>query len=132
MYIYILIILTVAVLDGIWLTINSQMYQTMYSNVQKSSFIVDWKAAMFAYLAIFIMIAFYAVPGVEKAGGSFFDAIRVAGLLGLLTYAVYNFTNLAVLRDYSWKVAILDTLWGGILFTLTSFIVVKLKKYIQI
>uniref|UniRef100_A0A6C0BEZ1 DUF2177 family protein n=1 Tax=viral metagenome TaxID=1070528 RepID=A0A6C0BEZ1_9ZZZZ len=129
---YILIILTVAVLDGIWLTLNSHMYQRMYSNVQKAPFIVDWKAAIFAYLAIFIMIAFYAVPGVENAGGSFFDAIRVAGLLGLLTYAVYNFTNLAVLRDYSWKVAILDTLWGGVLFTLTSFIVVKLKKYIQI
>lgn len=41
-----------------------------------------------------------------------------AFLTGLTVYAVYDFTVLALFQDYTLSVAILDTLWGGVLFTL--------------
>jgi uncharacterized membrane protein len=45
--------------------------------------------------------------------------------LGASTYAVYDFTVLAVFKDYPLYLAVGDTLWGGTLFaivyTLKSF-----------
>lgn len=38
----------------------------------------------------------------------------VAGVaLGLLAYGTYDFTNLATLKDWSWKVTVVDLIWGG-------------------
>jgi uncharacterized membrane protein len=36
--------------------------------------------------------------------------------MGLSTYAVYDFTSYALLKNYDLRFAIADTLWGGILF----------------
>lgn len=41
-----------------------------------------------------------------------------AFLIGLATYAVYDFTNLATLANYDLKFAIADSLWGGTLFAI--------------
>ena len=51
-----------------------------------------------------------------------------AFLLGLCTYAVYDFTLLALFKDYSLKLALMDTLWGGVLMTAAYFVQLKLKK----
>jgi uncharacterized membrane protein len=45
-----------------------------------------------------------------------------AFLMGSSVYAVYDFTNLATLKNYQLPFAIADTLWGGILFLIVSFI----------
>lgn len=38
----------------------------------------------------------------------------VAGIaLGLLAYGTYDLTNLATLRDWSWKVSAVDLVWGA-------------------
>jgi uncharacterized membrane protein len=50
---------------------------------------------------------------------------KEAFLYGVLVYAVYDFTNLAVLSDYPLSFALLDTLWGGILFTLAYSLISK-------
>lgn len=42
--------------------------------------------------------------------------------LGAATYAVYDFTNLATLKNYDFSFALVDTLWGGILFALARFL----------
>ncbi len=42
---------------------------------------------------------------------------KQAFMYGVSIYAVYDFTNYALLTNYDLKFAIADTLWGGILFT---------------
>lgn len=41
-----------------------------------------------------------------------------AFLIGLATYAVYDFTVLAVFKDYPLYLAVGDAVWGGTLFTI--------------
>jgi uncharacterized membrane protein len=43
-------------------------------------------------------------------------------MLGLLAYATYELTNMATLANWSWKMVILDTAWGGILTTIASVV----------
>ena len=41
---------------------------------------------------------------------------KQAFFYGVSIYAVYDFTNHAILNQYDWKFAIADSLWGGVLF----------------
>lgn len=45
-------------------------------------------------------------------------SVTQAFLYGLATYAVYDFTMLAIFRDYPLFTACSDALWGGVLFSL--------------
>lgn len=55
--------------------------------------------------------------------------VKDAFFTGMATYAVYDFTVLAVRSDFRWTSAVLDTLWGGVLFAVT-FSVLKRFDYI--
>lgn len=46
--------------------------------------------------------------------------------VGAATYAVYDFTNLATLKNYDVRFALADSLWGGILFYLGFTVVEKI------
>ena len=39
-----------------------------------------------------------------------------AAFSGAATYAVYDFTNLAIFKDYTLQFALMDSVWGGVLF----------------
>jgi uncharacterized membrane protein len=49
--------------------------------------------------------------------------IEEAFLIGAATYAVYDFTVLAVFKDYPLWIAVADTLWGGVLFATVAWLV---------
>jgi uncharacterized membrane protein len=58
-------------------------------------------------------------------------SIKDAFLFGLVIYAVYETTNLALFIKWSWLTVIMDSLWGGVLFALTTLIVTKIKKLMR-
>jgi uncharacterized membrane protein len=43
-------------------------------------------------------------------------------------YGVYNFVNYAVLNDYLLSSALIDTIWGSILYMITLYVYRKIKK----
>ena len=45
-----------------------------------------------------------------------------AFLLGLVIYAVYDSTNYTIFKQWSPMLAVTDSLWGGILFAITTYI----------
>lgn len=45
-----------------------------------------------------------------------------AFILGIVIYGVYEATSKALLKKWDWKTVLLDTLWGGVLFGLTTYI----------
>ena len=46
----------------------------------------------------------------------------------MVIYAVFELTNLALFKNWFMLSVIIDTLWGGILFALTTAIVYKLQQ----
>jgi uncharacterized membrane protein len=49
-------------------------------------------------------------------------------LIGLSVYAVYDFTTLFMFRDYPLYFAVIDTLWGGVLFALSYYVLKRIVK----
>jgi len=58
---------------------------------------------------------------------------KEAAILGFIIYGVYDTTTLALLKNWSWKLAVMDVIWGTILFSLTTaltyIIIDKVKNY---
>jgi uncharacterized membrane protein len=76
-------------------------------------------AAGLFYL-VFVGALVYFVVGPAVGGGEMRTVILRGALFGLVTYATYDLTNLATLRDWSLLVTAVDMAWGSVLTATTS------------
>jgi uncharacterized membrane protein len=80
---------------------------------------VNWLAAIIFYLLFLAgLVVFVISPAVEK--NSLLTAVLLGALFGLVTYATYDLTNLAMTEDWPLLVTIVDLLWGTFLATVVS------------
>jgi uncharacterized membrane protein len=99
-------------LDLLWLGVAAKdLYRRNLAHLMGTE--VHWWAAALFYLVYAAGIVYFAVlPGLE--GKSLAKSAANGALLGLLVYAVYDLTNLALLRDWPLALSALDILWGGL------------------
>ncbi len=113
-------------IDMVWLGfVAKKFYANQIGHLMKSD--VNWIAAIIFYL-IFIagLVVFVISPALER--GSWTQAILFGALFGLVCYATYDLTNLAVAKDWPLLVTIVDLVWGAVLATLVStitFLIIK-------
>jgi len=106
------------IIDLIWLGVVARgFYQKNLKYILSPN--VNWTAAIIFYLIYIAGILIFAVlPGVAK------DSVRHAALWGALfgffTYATYDLTNLALLKDWPLNIVVVDILWGVVLCTVVS------------
>ena len=80
---------------------------------------VNWTAASIFYSLYILGIMIFAIlPGINN--GSLSRTVILGVLYGLFTYATYDLTNLATLKDWPLKVVVVDILWGMVLCGLVS------------
>lgn len=80
---------------------------------------VNWTAAgLFYSLYILGIMIFAILPGISAA--SLAHTVALGVLYGLFTYATYDLTNLATLKDWPVKIVVVDILWGMVLCGLVS------------
>ena len=112
---YLLTIPVFFAIDLLWLgVIAKNLYQKSLAHLLSPT--VNWPAA-FVFYAIYIagIILFAVRPGL--AGQSLAKAATWGALFGFFTYATYDLTNLATLRDWPLKVVVVDIAWGVLLCT---------------
>jgi len=80
---------------------------------------VNWTAAILFYL-LFIagLVVFVIAPAVEKQ--SWTHALLFGALFGLVCYATYDLTNLALAKDWPLLVTVVDLIWGMVLASSVS------------
>lgn len=108
------------VIDMVWLVlIAKKFYQEQIGFLMKPD--INWFAAIIFYL-LFIagLIIFVISPAVEKH--SWVHALLFGALFGLITYATYDLTNLATLKDWPLLVTVVDLIWGSVLASSISLI----------
>ena len=107
-------------IDMVWLAIVAKnFYQQQMGFLMKPS--VNWIAAIIFYL-LFItgLVVFVISPAVTRQ--SWIHALLYGALFGLITYATYDLTNLATLKDWPMPVTIVDLIWGSVLAASVSVI----------
>jgi uncharacterized membrane protein len=116
------------VIDIIWLgVVAKDFYQKNLKYILSPN--VNWTAAIIFYLIYIAGILIFAVlPAVAK------DSLRHAAvwgaLFGFFTYATYDLTNLALLKDWPIIIVIVDILWGVILCSAVATLSFFIAKWL--
>jgi uncharacterized membrane protein len=116
----IIAIISMLLLDAIYIYLTSTLYNNQLRAIQGSDLKLKILPALLVY--VFLLGGLYYFILVPKR------PIIDAFLLGLVIYAVFDLTNLAILDKWSYKIVIMDSLWGASLFAMTTFITYKLSK----
>jgi len=120
MYSLLITAVVLVIIDGIYLSFMKPYFNKQIKAVQGSDMKINITATILCY--IFIIFGLYYFIIVPK------KSVRDAFLLGIVIYAIYETTSKALLTKWKWSTVIIDTIWGGILFALTTWIMKKLMK----
>lgn len=96
-------------LDLPWLMVSAPYVQGMIQRIQGSPLRMAYIPAAVVYIAMAYILLQTKTP-------------LEAFYAGAATYAVYDFTNLATLKNYDLSFALVDSLWGGVLFAMARFL----------
>jgi len=113
-------------IDLIWLgLIAKNFYGKKLGYIMSSS--PNWFAAIIFYCVFIVGLMFFALyPSLEK--GQALNALFLGMFFGFVTYATYDLTNLATLKDWPLVITIVDLIWGtvlGGLTTMLSYLIIK-------
>lgn len=107
-------------IDMIWLgLVAKNFYAKQIGFLMKSN--INWVAAILFYL-LFIggLVVFVIEPSLAKE--KWLHAVLLGALFGLITYATYDLTNLATIKDWPLLVTVIDLIWGSVLAASVSVI----------
>jgi uncharacterized membrane protein len=94
-------------------------FNNQIKRVQGTPINMNFLGAALCYILLIISINYFIIKPRRSVSDAF--------LLGIIIYGVYETTNLALLKDWSILTVIIDTLWGGILFASTTYIINLLR-----
>jgi uncharacterized membrane protein len=107
-------------IDMIWLGLVARTFYRKYLGFLLAPS-TNWLAAIIFYLLFIVgILVFVVLPGLEK--NSLKTTLVRAALFGLVTYATYDLTNLATVKNWPMIVSIVDIAWGIVLSVLVSLI----------
>lgn len=118
---YIILAVLMLLFDAIYLsTAGGSLFHPMIKNIQGEKMKLNIYGAIIAYILLFIVLYKFII--IEKR--SEIDAF----ILGACIYGIFDFTNMALFSKYEWVPAIVDMIWGGSLFFITTKITYALSK----
>jgi len=110
------------IIDGIFLTMMKPYFENQVKLVQGSALKVNITATILCYIFLIFGIYYFIIQPNKSVQDAF--------LFGIVIYAVYETTSRALLTKWKWSTVFIDTLWGGILFALTAWIMKKATKLV--
>jgi len=126
--IYLITLAVFFLIDMIWLGMVAKGFYRRHLGPMLSPK-VNWAAAILFYLLfIFGLLVFVIKPALVS--GEPLKALFLGALFGLISYATYDLSNLATLKDWPLVVTIVDLIWGSVLGGAVSFVGVLLGRWL--
>ena len=116
-----------AALDALWLgVVSGDLYRSQIGHLLAESF-APVPAALFYTVYVVGLVHFVVRPGLARP--SLGPSLRDAAVFGAVTYATFDLTAMAVMRDFPALVAVVDIAWGVALCTATTAVVLTLLRH---
>lgn len=122
MYKLLITAIVFVIIDGIFLTMMKPYFENQVKLVQGSALKVNITATLLCYVFLIFGIYYFIIQPNKSVQDAF--------LFGIVVYAVYETTSRALLTKWKWTTVFIDTLWGGILFALTAWVMKKVVKLV--
>ena len=117
---YVIALIVFLVIDFLWLTVIAKALYARhlgYLMAPKPNLV-----AALAFYLLFIAGLQYFVLNPALTAGSWQAALFPALFFGLVTYATYDLTNLATVKDWPILITGIDLLWGSFVSGATSIV----------
>jgi uncharacterized membrane protein len=115
--------------DAAWLVLIAKKFYTKYIGYLMAKNPNLWAALIFYLIFIAGLVFFVITPALDKKMWT--QALLAGMFFGLVTYATYDLTNLATVKDWPLIVTIVDLIWGmfvsATVSVITYFIAIKFK-----
>jgi uncharacterized membrane protein len=116
-------------IDMVWLGLVAKgFYQKKLGFILSPS--INWVAAVTFYLLFIVGILIFAVRPAMNSN-SWVQAIVFGALFGFFTYATYDLSNLATIKDWPLVVVVVDIVWGVCLCTLTALFSYLISRWLM-
>jgi uncharacterized membrane protein len=107
-------------IDMVWLSVVAKTFYRKHLGYLMAPKVV-WPAAVLFYLLFIAGLVVFAVrPGL--AAGAPGKALLLGAFLGLISYATYDLTNQATVKDWPVIVTVVDLVWGTTLGGLVAWL----------
>jgi len=114
--------LILIILDFLWLGgFMGKRYSIMIPKIQGSKIETNMLYAFFSYLLMLIGLNVFVLPNLNIKNINIKDCLKYGFLFGIVLYGVYDFTTATVIKNWNIKLALVDVLWGGIVYFLACY-----------
>ena len=127
--IYFSFLITLIAVDLVWLLgIAKNLYRDDMGDLMASEPKLIAGLAFYLLYALGVLI-FVIAPALSKQ--SFIYALQYGALFGLFCYMTYDLTNLAVIRDFPTRLALIDIAWGSLVTAFSAGLAYWVGKQLQ-
>lgn len=118
--VYLITLAIFLIIDIIWLGLAAKgMYKKELGFIMSDK--PNWTAALLFYLIFIFGLTYFVIkPGLES--GKLLLTVFNGMLLGFVSYATYDLTNLATIKDWPILITAVDLVWGTFLGGMVSFL----------
>jgi len=106
-------------LDIVFLYANSDMFVKQVIAVQRTNLQIKYLGAAACYVFLVLGLYYFIIREDRPVWDAF--------VLGLVIYGVYEWTNYSIIKKWRVQTVIQDTLWGGVLFATTTWVVYNVR-----
>jgi uncharacterized membrane protein len=109
------IMITFTVLDFIYFYLSKNLLLNAVKTVQKTDLQLNLLYGSLCYIILTFTLYYFIIKDKRPV----YDAF----LLGFCIYAIYETTTKAIFTNWNQLLVLIDSLWGGILFSIITFII---------
>lgn len=117
-------------LDIPYLALNNKLYLDITNKINNNKgYAMRFYSAGLVYLAIALGLVVLVLPRISKTSSKLDllkQCILYGGVYGLTAYSIFDFTMHFMFKEWVLSVAIMDAIWGGILCSLVTYILVTI------
>jgi len=111
-------------LDGIFIWLMKDIFQEQVQLIQNKPIKIKIISLIICYLSLGFCLYYFIFSETKSDVRRVIDSI----ILGLLVYSVFDTTNSILFEEWKTTTMLIDILWGGILFGMTTYLVCLLQK----
>ena len=113
------------IVDYVYLSSTKKYFNKVVKSIQGKDIKIKYSGVVLCYLSLVIALNYFILNQNKLTDN---QKIKNAFILGLVIYAVFEGTTYAIFDNWTLEAVIMDSVWGGVLFALTTFIILKIKK----
>jgi uncharacterized membrane protein len=119
-------------LDMLWLgVIMKKFYHEQMGDLLRKSagnLSPNWLAAILLYVIMVAGLVVFVLPRLN-ASMPWWEMFGWGFFYGIVLYSVYDLTNFAILKNWPLSLTIVDLIWGGLIFGISTLIMFKISNF---